>query len=137
MSSEPTWRNASTPWSSHASLAVEDAGPGVPPELRERIFEPFRQGSQVVEHSPRVGIELSLVARFAELHGGRAWVEERDGGGASFKVYPPDSRPPDSEAPDANLAATSVSHCAVAVGIRQVLEGAPLRNDPRACRASR
>jgi signal transduction histidine kinase len=32
---------------------------------------------------------LSLVARFAELHGGRAWVEERPGGGASFRVHLP------------------------------------------------
>jgi K+-sensing histidine kinase KdpD len=36
-----------------------------------------------------VGIGLSLVTRFAELHGGRAWVEDRDGGGASFRVYLP------------------------------------------------
>jgi signal transduction histidine kinase len=33
-----------------------------------------------------VGIGLSLVARFAELHGGRAWVQEREGGGSSFRV---------------------------------------------------
>ncbi len=70
-------------------LAVEDAGPGIPPELRESVFEPFRQGSEVVSHSPGVGIGLSLVARFAELHDGRAWVEERRGGGASFRVYLP------------------------------------------------
>jgi signal transduction histidine kinase len=31
-----------------------------------------------------------LVARFAELHGGRAWVEDRPGGGASFRVLLPD-----------------------------------------------
>lgn len=74
-------------------LAVEDGGPGVPAELREQIFEPFRQGSEVVDHSPGVGIGLSLVARFADLHGGRAWVEETEGGGASFKVYLPDGRP--------------------------------------------
>ena len=35
------------------------------------------------------GIGLSLVTRFAELHGGRAWVEEREGGGASFRVWLP------------------------------------------------
>ena len=70
-------------------LTVEDAGPGIPPELRESVFEPFRQGSEVVSHSPGVGIGLSLVARFAELHDGRAWVEERPGGGASFRVYLP------------------------------------------------
>jgi PAS domain S-box-containing protein len=70
-------------------LTIEDAGPGIDPELRESIFEPFRQGSEVIKHSPGVGIGLSLVARFAELHGGRAWVEERAGGGASFRVHLP------------------------------------------------
>jgi K+-sensing histidine kinase KdpD len=33
-----------------------------------------------------VGIGLSLVAQFGELHGGRAWVQDRPGGGASFRV---------------------------------------------------
>jgi signal transduction histidine kinase len=70
-------------------LVVEDDGPGIEPELREAIFEPFRQGSETVEHSPGVGIGLSLVARFAAMHGGRAWVEERPGGGASFRIYLP------------------------------------------------
>ncbi|MGZ8652672.1 MAG: sensor histidine kinase, partial [Actinomycetota bacterium] len=70
-------------------IVVEDAGPGIPEELRDSIFEPFRQGTEVVSHNPGVGIGLSLVTRFAELHGGRAWVEEREGGGASFHVYLP------------------------------------------------
>ncbi len=74
-------------------LVVEDAGPGVPLELRGSIFEPFRQGNEVISHSPGVGIGLSLVTRFAELHGGRAWVEDRDGGGASFRVYLPFGTP--------------------------------------------
>ncbi len=69
-------------------LAVEDEGPGVPVELREAIFEPFRQAT-LADHAPGVGIGLSLVRRFAELHGGRAWVEERRGGGASFQVFLP------------------------------------------------
>jgi PAS domain S-box-containing protein len=73
-------------------IIVEDAGPGVPSELRETIFEPFRQGQEVVQHSPGVGVGLSLVARFADLHGGKAWVEDRPGGGASFKVFLPNGR---------------------------------------------
>jgi two-component system sensor histidine kinase MtrB len=60
-------------------------------EERDRIFQPFRQGSDAPRHSPGVGVGLTLVARFAELHGGRAWVEERPGGGASFRVFLPDS----------------------------------------------
>jgi len=71
-------------------LVVEDEGPGVPPDLHEAIFEPFRQapGSES-GHSPGVGVGLSLVLRFAELHGGRAWVEDRPGGGAVFTVFLP------------------------------------------------
>ena len=66
-------------------LVVDDDGPGVPPDLREQIFEPFRRNAAVAT-TPGTGVGLSLVARFAELHGGRAWVEERPGGGASFRV---------------------------------------------------
>jgi signal transduction histidine kinase len=67
-------------------LVVEDEGSGVPDQLKDAIFEPFRQGPGPASASPGVGVGLSLVARFAELHGGRAWVEDRPGGGASFKV---------------------------------------------------
>jgi PAS domain S-box-containing protein len=72
-----------------AFLAVEDDGPGVPGELQSVIFEPFRQGPTRASHAPGTGIGLSLVAMFTELHGGRAWVEERAGGGASFRVFLP------------------------------------------------
>ncbi len=79
-----------------ALLIVEDAGPGVPAELRDTIFEPFQQG-RGPEGTRRkgVGVGLSLVARFAELHGGRAWVDERPGGGASFRVLLPQAAAPD------------------------------------------
>jgi signal transduction histidine kinase len=73
-------------------LAIEDDGPGVPEELRDAIFEPFRRGPEAHGHTAGVGIGLSLVRRFAELQGGRAWVTERAGGGASFRVYLPDAR---------------------------------------------
>jgi signal transduction histidine kinase len=68
---------------------VEDDGPGIPPDLREAVFEPFRQGPSESSHSPGAGVGLTLVARFAELHAGRAWVEDRAGGGASFRVILP------------------------------------------------
>jgi PAS domain S-box-containing protein len=70
-------------------IAVEDDGPGVSPGERDQIFEAFRQGPDAPTHSPGVGVGLTLVARFAQLHRGRAWVEERDGGGASFRVFLP------------------------------------------------
>jgi signal transduction histidine kinase len=84
-------------------ITVEDDGRGVPPELRDAIFEPFRQGPSQSPHSPGTGIGLSLVARFAELHGGRAWADERDGGGAAFHVVIP-GRVPDQQADDAPVA---------------------------------
>jgi PAS domain S-box-containing protein len=72
-----------------ATIAVEDEGPGIPDDLKAEIFEAFRRGAGDVESSGS-GIGLSLVARFAEVHGGRAWVEDRRGGGASFRVFLPD-----------------------------------------------
>jgi signal transduction histidine kinase len=70
-------------------VVVEDDGAGVPEALRAGIFEPFRQGTDVKSHAPGVGVGLTIVSNFAQLHGGRAWVEERAGGGASFRVYLP------------------------------------------------
>jgi PAS domain S-box-containing protein len=74
------------PASEGALLTVDDMGQGLPAQDRVAIFEPFRQGSNRNAHAPGVGIGLSLVAKYAELHGGRAWVEDRPGGGSSFRV---------------------------------------------------
>jgi PAS domain S-box-containing protein len=71
-------------------LVVEDDGEGIPDDQKTMIFEAFRRGSSTAAGS---GIGLSLVARFAELHGGRAWVEDRPGGGSSFRVFLPDAPP--------------------------------------------
>jgi two-component system, OmpR family, sensor histidine kinase KdpD len=73
-------------------LLVEDEGPGVPAQQREQIFQPFQQGRNVADHAPGSGIGLALVDRLANLHGGRAWVQERPGGGASFRVFLPDTQ---------------------------------------------
>jgi two-component system, sensor histidine kinase and response regulator len=70
------------------TILVEDDGPGVPDDVKTEIFEAFHRG-RAAQDLPGTGIGLSLVARFAELHGGRAWVEDRPGGGASFRVYLP------------------------------------------------
>jgi two-component system, sensor histidine kinase and response regulator len=71
-----------------AEVLVEDDGPGVPDALKQSVFETFRRGPDS-ERIPGTGIGLSLVARFAELHGGNVWVEDRAGGGASFHVFLP------------------------------------------------
>jgi signal transduction histidine kinase len=68
---------------------VLDRGPGVPAELRERIFEPFFRLPGHAEMAGGVGLGLALVKQIAEAHGGRAWVEPRDGGGAVFVISLP------------------------------------------------
>jgi signal transduction histidine kinase len=72
-------------------IVVEDEGPGVPEEYRTVIFDAFRQGPGTVTHSPGMGLGLPLVAGFAKLHGGRAWVEATETGGACFKVLLPEA----------------------------------------------
>ncbi|MFL6134350.1 MAG: sensor histidine kinase, partial [Nocardioidaceae bacterium] len=72
-----------------ALVVVDDEGPGIPEPQRESIFEAFEQVAGRRPYDPGVGVGLSLVARFAELHGGRAWVEPRAGGGSSFRVFLP------------------------------------------------
>jgi two-component system, OmpR family, sensor histidine kinase MtrB len=67
------------------ALAVDDAGPGVARGERVRIFERFARGS-AARHRVGTGLGLALVAEHAHAHGGEAWVEDRPGGGARFKV---------------------------------------------------
>ena len=76
----------STRW---AVLMVDDKGPGVPPDLRERIFEPFYRLPGASEREGGVGLGLSLVKTIAERHGGHVRCEDRPGGGARFVVELP------------------------------------------------
>jgi PAS domain S-box-containing protein len=68
-------------------ICIDDDGPGVPEERRASIFHVFQHGSVARVHAPGMGIGLALVAHFAALHQGRAWVEERRGGGAAVRVF--------------------------------------------------
>lgn len=68
-------------------ISVADDGDGVPDHLKLSVFEPFQQGPHSRDDpSPGTGVGLSIVDRFARLHGGSAWVEDRPGGGAVFHV---------------------------------------------------
>jgi PAS domain S-box-containing protein len=90
-----------------ALLTVADAGPGVPDEQRERIFQPFHRGPSAASHSPGSGVGLALVQQLAGLHGGRAWVEPRAGGGACFQVLLPDG--PEAAPPPDPMPTTTVT----------------------------
>jgi PAS domain S-box-containing protein len=106
-------------------LTVEDDGPGVPPELRRSVFEPFSQGPQAGgAASPGTGIGLALVKRLAELHEGDAWVEDADSGGARFVVVLPQPRPADEDPRE--RASTIIAIDRPGVGDQPASAGAPV-----------
>jgi signal transduction histidine kinase len=71
-------------------IVVDDDGPGVPDDYKTAVFEIFDRGAKVMSNEPGTGVGLALVARFAALHGGRAWLEDSTTGGASVRVLLPD-----------------------------------------------
>ena len=73
-----------------AVLEVEDDGPGVPAELRHRLFERFVRGQG--DTGGGSGLGLAIVRAVAETHGGSVALGERDGGGARFTVRLPPAR---------------------------------------------
>lgn len=80
-----------------AEIAIQDNGPGIPDNMREAIFERFRQ----VEDSARrryggTGLGLAIVKDFAELHGGSASVVKVQDGGSRFVVRLPLRAPSDA-----------------------------------------
>jgi signal transduction histidine kinase len=78
----------------HLTLTVEDAGPGVPPDFRETIFERFQQGDRETRRRyGGTGLGLSIVKEFVEMHGGSIFVGESAAGGAQFRVRLPRRAP--------------------------------------------
>ena len=72
-------------------VEVADDGPGVPPELREQIFERFVRGEGPADTAVGggSGLGLAIVSAVATSHGGSAEVGESDLGGALFRVRLP------------------------------------------------
>ncbi len=64
-------------------IAVIDHGEGIAAADREMIFEPFWRKN---EANPGSGLGLAIAKEIVDAHGGRIWVEETPGGGATFKV---------------------------------------------------
>jgi signal transduction histidine kinase len=66
-------------------FSVEDEGPGIPDEVKERIFEPYT--ALAGDHEGEsLGLGLALVGALAELHGGRVWVEDLPEVGSVFHL---------------------------------------------------
>ncbi len=71
-------------------ITVQDSGPGVRPELRQAIFERFRQGEDdVTRRFGGTGLGLAIVKEFVELHGGTITVGDAPEGGALFTIELP------------------------------------------------
>ena len=75
----------------YAVLHIDDRGPGVPPDQRERIFEPFYRLPGASEREGGVGLGLALVRQIAARHGGSVACDNREGGGARFTLRLPKS----------------------------------------------
>jgi two-component system sensor histidine kinase KdpD len=78
-------------------IEVADRGPGIPEDEHERIFDKFHIGPSA-RTKGGVGLGLTICRGIAAAHGGRIWVEDRPGGGASFKfALPLEGEPPAPE----------------------------------------
>jgi signal transduction histidine kinase len=74
-------------------ISVTDAGPGVPPQDREAVFERFSRGSSTPSRASTMGtgLGLALVRDHVRAHGGACWYEDAPSGGARFVVEIPRS----------------------------------------------
>ena len=67
----------------HVRLAVVDEGPGIPLDLRERVFEKFFRVPERESHDPRrsgIGLGLPIARRLVDAQAGRMWIEDGSGG---------------------------------------------------------
>jgi signal transduction histidine kinase len=72
------------PMGYHARLVVSDDGPGIPPEVHDRLFQPFVSG-----RAGGSGLGLAIVHRAVEAHGGMVFVDSEPGHGSTFTVLLP------------------------------------------------
>ncbi len=72
-------------------VSVEDAGPGLAPGERTKVFERFYRGHTAFQRGAGTGtgLGLALVAEHVRLHGGHVWAEESESGGAKFTIELP------------------------------------------------
>ena len=84
-------RLAVTERSGNARLEIDDAGPGIPDDLKTQVFERFARGRHSGDRGDETGtgLGLALVAQHVRNHRGTCWTEDRPGGGARFVVELP------------------------------------------------
>ncbi len=79
-------------WSADGEVhvAVGDDGPGVPPEMRESVFEPFVR-LDTGSDKPGTGVGLFAARRLVGAMGGRLWIEDKPAGGSQFVTALPEA----------------------------------------------
>jgi two-component system sensor histidine kinase SenX3 len=69
------------------AIAVDDQGPGIPPEELDNIFKKYyRLSRPEAKATPGTGLGLYIVKQIAELHGGRVDVVSNPGSGSTFRL---------------------------------------------------
>ena len=92
--SDPDYRHIPTIWVStkrvrdSVIISVRDNGPGIPEEIRDKIFQPFFTTKPAGQGT---GLGLSLSYDIVKAHGGELKVETKEGEGSTFIIQLPDS----------------------------------------------
>jgi len=76
------------PWQERLEVRVIDRGSSIPPEERERVFEPFTRADD--HPNAGTGLGLSIAQAIVVAHGGRMWIEATPGGGTTVAFTLPD-----------------------------------------------
>jgi two-component system sensor histidine kinase KdpD len=106
-------------------LTVSDEGPGIPPELAERVFEKFFRVPKRESHDPRrsgVGLGLPIARRLVEAQGGRIWIDPTIAQGTAVVILLPeanhehDERDRDGQIEGAGGGRRAADHASVADG---------------------
>ena len=90
-----------------ARIVVDDDGPGIPPEWRDRVFAPFTRMERTKVAG--AGIGLSVVRDLVAAHDGRVWIEDAPAGGARFVIALPVLRPERGASLDHTAAAVNAA----------------------------
>ncbi len=79
-------------------ISIADTGPGIPEGQQARLFRPFEQLDGTIRRRyGGTGLGLSISRSFVELHGGKMWVESREGKGTVFSFSLPVTSPSPSD----------------------------------------
>jgi two-component system sensor histidine kinase/response regulator len=78
----------------YVQISVDDTGPGILPEEKNKIFSKFYQLADVDKQKPKgSGLGLAISKALVEMHGGRIWVESEVGKGSTFSFTLPARQP--------------------------------------------